>query len=170
MAFEEMISVDRGDRRFGYRAAAVILDPSAALTTGRVLLQGVGDEVFWCLPGGRVEMGETAAECLERELREELGEEARIERLLWVVENFFKHEGVSWHEIGLYFLASLAEGSRLLASDEPLYGVEPESGVRFRLEWHRLSALDGLRLYPSFLTSRLRALPEHAEHVVHRDE
>ena len=112
-----MLVFDRGEQRFCYRVAAVIVD------RGRVLIQLVeegpdtSETPFYCLPGGRVEHGETALECIAREMREELEEEVQVERLLWLVENFFAHAGMTWHEIGLYFLVSLAEGSRFLASD-----------------------------------------------------
>jgi 8-oxo-dGTP pyrophosphatase MutT (NUDIX family) len=172
-----MLVFDRGEQRFCYRVAAVIVDPSNGLQANRrrVLIQLVeegpdtSETPFYCLPGGRVEHGETALECINREMREELEEEVRVERLLWLVENFFDHQGMSWHEIGLYFLVSLAEGSRFLANDGPHWGVEPEIGIKFPLEWHDVEKLDGLRLLPSFLRDRLRSLPERMEHLVQRD-
>ena len=104
-----MLVFDRGDQRFCYRAAAVILD------RGRVLLQeDTLATPFWVLPGGRMEHGESGWECIAREMREELEEDVSVERLLWFVENFFEHQGMKWHEVGLYFLVSLAEGSRFL--------------------------------------------------------
>jgi ADP-ribose pyrophosphatase YjhB (NUDIX family) len=178
--FEEMLIFDRGEKRFCYRAAAVIVDPWTGLPPrragrtngGRVLLQAVEEgptfeAPFFCLPGGRVEHGETAAGCVLREMREELEEEVRIERLLWVNENFFEHEGMSWHEIGLYFLVSLGDDSRFLG-DGPHWGVEPE--IKFRLEWHDVDELAGVRLLPSFLRRRLGSLPERIEQVVHYGE
>ncbi|HEV8573800.1 MAG TPA: NUDIX domain-containing protein [Dehalococcoidia bacterium] len=164
-----MLIFDRGDQRFCYRVAAVIVD------RGRVLLQAVEEgptfeAPFYCLPGGRVEHGETAEECVAREMREELEDEVRVERLLWVMESFFEHEGMSWHEIGMYFLVSLPEDSRLLSGEGPHWGVEPEIGIKFRLEWHDVEKLDGVRLLPSFLRERLRSLPDDIEYVVHRGE
>jgi ADP-ribose pyrophosphatase YjhB (NUDIX family) len=160
---------DRGETRFCYRVAAVILD------RGRVLLQAVEagptfETPFYCLPGGRVEHGETAEACLRREMHEELEDDVEVGRLLWVIENFFQHEGMNWHEIGLYFLASLAADARLLTEPGPHYGVEPEAGIKFRLEWHDVTQLDGIRLLPSFLRRALVELPERVEHVVHYGE
>jgi ADP-ribose pyrophosphatase YjhB (NUDIX family) len=159
-----VIEFDRDDQRFCCRAAAVILD------NGRVLLQeDMLGQPFWILPGGRMEHGEPGAECIAREMREELQEEVRVERLLWFVENFFEHRGMRWHEVGLYFLVSLAEDSRFRGKG-PHFGVETEIDLKFRLEWHDVETLDGVRLLPSFLRRSLRSLPERIEHVVHCDE
>src|SRR5437867_12540681 len=173
-----MLVFDRGEQRFCYRVAAVIVDPSNGLQANRrrVLIQLVeegpdtSETPFYCLPGGRVEHGETALECINREMREELEEEVQVERLLWLVENFFAHAGMTWHEIGLYFLVSLAEGSRFLVSDGPHWGVEPEIGIKCPLEWYDVEKLEDVRLFPSFLRERLKSLPERMEHVVHRGE
>jgi 8-oxo-dGTP pyrophosphatase MutT (NUDIX family) len=159
-----MLVFDRGDQRFCYRAAAVILD------RGRVLLQeDTLAEPFWVLPGGRMEHGEPGWDCIGREMREELEEDVTVERLLWFVENFFEHQGMKWHEVGLYFLVSLGEHSRF-RGEGPHWGVETEIDLKFRLEWHDVKKLDGVRLLPSFLRERLSSLPEHIEYVVHRDE
>lgn len=158
-----VLEFDRGDQRLCLRAAAVIVD------RGRVLLQeDMLGQPFWILPGGRMEHGEPGEECIAREMREELEEEVRVERLLWVVENFFEHRGMKWHEVGLYFLVTLAEDSRFFG-DGPHRGVETEIDLEFRLEWHDVEKLDEVRLLPSFLRERLRSLPEGIEYVVHRD-
>ncbi len=43
----------------------------------------------WEFPGGKREAGETMAECLRRELREELGIEAEVGRELWQSEHTY---------------------------------------------------------------------------------
>src|SRR6266571_6701951 len=102
-----MISFGQDGKRFNLRAAAVFVEDD------RVLLHRAEYEDFWSLPGGRVEMLELAAEGLRREMREELGEEVSVGRLLWVAENSFAFQGVAYHEMGLYFLACHPETSPL---------------------------------------------------------
>lgn len=51
-------------------ARALILDPADRLLLLHVVLP---DRTFWLAPGGGLEPGESAHECLTRELREELG-------------------------------------------------------------------------------------------------
>lgn len=59
--------------------AAVIFDEA-----GRVLLQQRGDNGYWGLPGGSVELGETVAEAVLREVAEETGYTVEIVRLVGV--------------------------------------------------------------------------------------
>ena len=86
-----MITFTRGDLRFNYRITGV------AICDGKVLLQKPVVDGFWFLPGGRAELQETAEETLRREMREEMHTDITVERLLWVVENFFEHAGIAFH-------------------------------------------------------------------------
>lgn len=67
---------DVGDARFNFRTAGV------AYRDGCVLLQRVVELDFWFLPGGRVEMLESATQALAREIHEELQVHAEVGRLL----------------------------------------------------------------------------------------
>ena len=50
----------------------------------RILLVRRADDRTWCLPGGRVEFGESIEACAEREFAEETGMQVTLTRLLGV--------------------------------------------------------------------------------------
>lgn len=56
-------------------------------TREKVLLTQRADNGHWCLPGGHMESGESAAEACEREVFEETGLKVRATRLLGVYSN-----------------------------------------------------------------------------------
>lgn len=158
-----MITFEHEATRFTYRVAGV------ALHDEHVLLTRVEGYDWWFLPGGRAEVGETAAEALAREMREELGAMVEIERLLWVAEVFFMGEltGTAQHELGLYFLIRFAPDSPLYRRDGTINAED--GGVRLTFRWHALAALDGLTIYPLFLREHLRAIPAHPVHIAVRE-
>lgn len=53
----------------------------------KILLIKRHDDGLWAIPGGLVEIGETAAEAAQRELLEEVGIKAKIKRLLGVFDS-----------------------------------------------------------------------------------
>lgn len=155
------ITFERNGVKFNYRVVGVLLDEN------RVLLHRAEYDDFWSLPGGRSELGERAVETIVREMREELEAEVQVERLLWVVENFFDYERTHYHELAFYFLLGLPRESSLRNKHEPFPG--DEEGIPLIFRWHDLDDLDALRLYPSFLKQALRSIPGSVEHVVHVD-
>ena len=156
-----MITFDRGNLRFSYRVGGV------AIRDGKVLLQQPVEGGFCFLPGGRAELQESAGETLRREMQEELHADVVVERLLWVVENFFERGGKTFHELGLYFLMTFPDDSSV--GDTSKTFLVEEVNHKFVLQWYALDSLDSVQVYPSFLQTALQALPDGTEHIVHID-
>lgn len=157
---EGMVSFRTGGHRFNLRAAAVIIED------GYALLHRLEDEPVWALPGGRVELGESAVSAVIREMLEETNEHIEGCELLFVVENFFEYDGTSQHEVGLYFRSTLQPGSRLHDKTVSHQGTEDGKALEFR--WFQLTELEGVNLHPAFLRDALVALPDAVRHVVQR--
>lgn len=66
---------------------------------------------YYYLPGGRVQMGETAEHAVVREVEEELNIRAKVIRPLWLNQSFFTEDvdQLNYHEICLYFLMDVSE-------------------------------------------------------------
>lgn len=70
---------------------ADVLSPSATAVifngNGEVLLQRRADDGTWGIPGGHIEIGESAAQAVVREVKEETGLDVKIVRLVGVYSN-----------------------------------------------------------------------------------
>jgi 8-oxo-dGTP pyrophosphatase MutT (NUDIX family) len=114
----------------------------------------VKDETFYRPLGGGIEFGETGAQAMVREIREEIGAEVANVRYLGLCENIFTYAGEIGHEIVLLFEAELVDTS--LYERDDLQAVEP-GGVVFKVLWKPLSDFaDGrVPLYPDGLLALL---------------
>ena len=88
-------------------AAAVILEAGRVLLTQRKA--GTHLAGAWEFPGGKVESGEDPREALRRELREEIGIEARVGEIVDVT--FHRYEEADKAVLLLFFEAVRGEGS-----------------------------------------------------------
>ena len=158
-----MINIQRGDRCFNHRIAGIVLDEN------KVLLHRAEGEKFWTFPGGRAEIGETGEQTLIREIKEELNENVRVVRLLWVVENFFQYARKSYHELAFYFLMQFPEQSQYLDKSRSFTGLEDDNYLEFRWFPINSSILADLPLLPAFLQTSLDKLPELVEHIIQRE-
>ena len=157
-----MVAFEQEMARFNYRVAGI------AIHNGRVLLDRNSRNHYWVLPGGHPDMMEPMAEALRREVKEEIGADVEVVRLLWMVENFFKRKK-NIHELSFYFLMQLPPTSPLLCSDGPFYG--DEHGYQLIYQWYPIDEglLFDLPLYPSFLANALTQLPDTPQHIIFND-
>ena len=153
-----MITFKAGEQRFTFRVGGILIHQEHALC------QSAEEEGFWFLPGGRAELGESAAVTLLREMQEELGVAVEVGRLLYVVENFFTDANASWHELGLYFLVTAPADSYFYQSLSS-FTHEDEIGNLLRFDWLPIARLEEFSLYPPFFQKALQAIPEHTVHI-----
>jgi 8-oxo-dGTP diphosphatase len=89
---------------------------------GKILLVKRGSEPGkgkWSIPGGIVELGETAKETTVREVKEETSLDVEVEDLIDVVDNLETDEKgrLRYHFVIIDYLASLKKGSLEAGSD-----------------------------------------------------
>ncbi|GER87625.1 DNA mismatch repair protein MutT [Dictyobacter vulcani] len=160
-----MIKFRTADHKFTYRVGGI------AIHEGHVLCQKSTLDprgIFWFLPGGRAELGESSQETLRREVLEELGEEAQVGRLLYIMENFFS-DTVAHHEIGLYFELTFPATSYLYQGRGPFERPEEEENHPLIFEWLPIAELpDRLDLRPPFFRQALSNLPTETQHIIQR--
>lgn len=106
----------------------------------------VKNEVFFRLPGGGIEFGETAEQTLRREFAEEFGTDIKVGRRLDVAENIFCYEGKNGHEIVFVFEAELADAKSYSPDGLPFV----ENGREGRsAEW--ITVVPEVRIYPEIV-------------------
>lgn len=134
------------------RVGALLFDDPEA-PTAVLLAEHDGlweDQPFWTPPGGGVEFGESLAEALQREAREETGVDVEVGPLRYVLD-FVR---LPLHAVSLYF-ACYAPDLHLAR-----LGSDPELGDRQLLRSLRLvpfDELDALTVYPEPFVGRLAA-------------
>ena len=153
-----MVVFEANETRFNYRVAGI------ALREGQVLLQYQAGMDHWCLPGGRVEFGETSVDALKREMLEETEETVQVGRLLWVAESFFRSEEQKYHELGFYYLMEFAFSSSVMRAAESIVIREGQELVTF--QWHEIAELDRVTLYPTFLIEGIQQMPAQTVHLL----
>lgn len=147
-------------QRFRYRAAAVIIED------GCVLMATNSVANYYYTVGGGVHLGETAEQCVEREVWEETGVRYKVDRLLFVYENFFtdnaptKIHGLRCHEITLLFLMK-SRGTKQLPAHKSIC-VDGEE----HLAWLPINKYSEYNAFPRFFATELDPLPDSIKHIV----
>lgn len=138
---------------FNYRVCAMILHD------GKILAMQDDRSPYYYLPGGRVAMGESAEDAVLREVQEELGITAIINRPLWLNQAFFTEDvcGQKYHEICIYFLMDIS-GTELLSRGNSFSCMEANRIHRY--QWLPFEQLEKEYFYPLFLKKAIFQLPD----------
>jgi mutator protein MutT len=96
-------------------AAAFILNEQ-----GKILLQKREDSHKWGLPGGAIELGESAEDAMHREVLEETGLRVSVEDFLGVYTQYFDEypNGDQAQSIAFFFICSIESGTLRIDVDD----------------------------------------------------
>ena len=147
------ISFKAGNEKFNYRVCAVMI------SDGRVLAMRDDRSPYYYLPGGRVQIGETAEKAVVREICEELGIVSKIVRPLWLNQAFFTEDvdNLHYHELCIYFLMDISD-TDLLSRGKTF--TANEGRRRHSFEWLEFARLQDEYFYPLFLKKDIFSLPD----------
>ena len=134
----------------------MLFDESSAILLIRfVVIRPDGEFVFWALPGGEIEEGESEVEAARRELREELGIEMRVEGPVYRDANQFWHQGEMQDNVDFIFRAECGrEEPRLIGF------TTDEREIMKEIRWWSAAEVGASeeRIFPVNLAARMREL------------
>jgi ADP-ribose pyrophosphatase YjhB (NUDIX family) len=145
------IRIDSEQGKFKFRVCGILKVNEKYLT---VKLEG---NDFYCLPGGHVELGEDTDHAVLREMKEELGYEVKIDRLVSIVQNFFKtKDGKIFHELGYYYIVEPKDIRDVNLDDYVLMEndcIEDSKNYFASISIHEEQRGDDVSYYPCVVTS-----------------
>jgi 8-oxo-dGTP diphosphatase len=132
----------------------MLFDEGGAILLIRFVVPREGGEfVFWALPGGEIEAGETESEAAVREVKEELGLELEVAGPVYRDSNQFLHQGEMQDNVDFLFRAECRR------KEARLVGVTAdEREIMKEIRWWSEVEVDASRerIFPENLAERMR--------------
>ena len=141
---EQDIEIVSNNIKFKYRVSGILLKDN------KILVCKINNNEFYCLPGGHVELLEDSQSAMLREFKEETLIDAKVEKLLFMTENFFKSGKYDCHEIGMYYLLS---ADNVSIEDFTREEHERDGITHLSFKWIDVDNLENLK--PEFLKNNL---------------
>ena len=152
------------DYIFSYRVGGLLIN------NGKVLMQKLMGDDGYAFIGGHVAFGETTAETIIREFKEEIGADIKVERLIMVNENFFPWGNRPCQQINLYYLVSLKDETQI-PLDGNFKAHDDLGNERFELDmcWIPLEDIPSKNIYPTEAKKYIINIPDEIVFFVHKE-
>ncbi len=152
------------DYVFSYRVGGLLIH------NGKVLMQKLVGEDGYAFIGGHVSFGETTAETIVREFKEEIGADIKVERLFMVNENFFPWGPRPCQQINLYYIVSLVDETQI-PLDRDFKALDELGNERFELDmcWIPLADIPDKNIYPPQAKEYIADPPDEIVHFVYKE-
>lgn len=149
---------------FSYRVAGILIRDK------KILLQKPKNDNDYSIPGGHVSFGETAAEALIREFKEEIDADIKIDKLIMIGENFFSWGNKSCQQISMYYAISLYNEQQI-PLDGTFEAIDDLGNKRNDLDfsWISLSEMNNIKVSPSNIKNDLISLPKQIKYFVYKE-
>lgn len=137
------------NKRFRFRTGAIVVN------NGKMLFVKSGVADYYYMIGGAVQMGETTEGCIERELLEETGLNARADHLSVVCENFFKGiggviDGCDCQTLEFYYHMSFEK--------DELDNLKSETDEGEKLVWLPIEEIAAAEIKPTFMKEKIHEI------------
>lgn len=142
------ITIDVDDYKLNVRAAGIMIH------NGKILVHRNVNSDHYALIGGRVEIGESSADTVKREIKEELGKNIEITGYISTIENFFKRKGSKYHEIMfVHKIEFTNEEDKKI--EYTMKNIEGKDYLQY--EWIDIDSIDEYPLLPIAIKDVLKA-------------
>lgn len=148
------LSIDIEDYKLNIRAGGLIIHNNKILAHKNI------NKDHYCIPGGRIELGENSETTIKREIQEELGKNIDILKYSSTIENFFYMNEKKYHE--LYFLYRIEfKNEEDKKIEYTMHNMEGKDYLQY--EWLDIDKIDEYNILPECLKDMLKKdnMPTH---------
>ena len=148
------LSIDIEDYKLNIRAGGLFIHNNKILAHKNI------NKDHYCIPGGRIELGENSETTIKREIQEELGKDIDILKYSSTIENFFYMNKKKYHE--LYFLYRVEfKNEEDKKIEYTMHNIEGKDYLQY--EWLDIDKIDEYNILPECLKDMLKKdnMPTH---------
>lgn len=142
---------------FNYRVGAIILDGT------KVLMAYDSRHKQYYSVGGRVHFGESSQQAVLREVYEETGVRAEIDRLGFVHETFFEIDGMPFHELAFFYYIKPFDYGKI---DFKAIKCDGETEKILWVDLKVKEILEDKMFFPEFFKTELLANTKETKHII----
>lgn len=155
------ITIDVDDYKLNVRAAGVMIH------NGKILVHRNVNSDHYALIGGRVEIGESSANTIKREIKEELWKDIEITGYISTIENFFELKDLKYHEIMFVYKAEFCDEEDKKI-EHAMENVEEGGESDIHYEWIDINDLEKCHLKPQKIIDVIKN-GEYPVHLINED-